>query len=157
MIAPTIAFSWASTNLGNLAVCLFPCVFWISGYFSSFTQQRHPIDSENGTQVVDPWCYSLCRLVAAARVGLPQFPHFPLGQGWMVPPGASLASEAHSLTRLSLLTSDSRGHLRALRRGNLWMLAVGSQPSGEDKIRRLSCSPPHPPSCRLAKLPYELK
>lgn len=48
MIAPTIAFSWASTDVGNLEVCLFPCVFWISGYFSSFTQQRHPIDSENG-------------------------------------------------------------------------------------------------------------
>lgn len=139
---------------------MFACFHVYFGFLGIFLPSHNrgiPLTQKMGTQVVDPWCYSLCRLVAAARVGLPQFPHFPLGQGWMVPPGASLASEAHSLTRLSLLTPDSRGHLRALRRGNLWMLAVGSQPSGEDKIRRLSCSLPHPPFLSAGKVALRVK
>lgn len=52
----------------------------------------------------------------------------PLGQGWVVPAGASLARQAHALTPLSLLTPDSHGRLGALRRGNLWMLAMDRSP-----------------------------
>lgn len=58
---------------------------------------------------------------------------------------------------LSLLTPNSYGHCRVVRRQNLWVLVMDLQPSGEDKIRRLSHLLPHPPSHRIAKLPYELK
>lgn len=156
MIAPTIAFSWAGTDMGNLAVSPFPCVFWISGYFFF-------LHITEESQWLRKWEHRWLIPAAIPCAGSSQQQEsaclsFPFPQGkWMVSPGASLASQAHAFALLSLLTPASHGHLGALRRGNLWMLAMDSQPSGEDKTRRLSCSPPHPPTCRIAKLPHELK
>lgn len=114
---------------------------------------------ENGSPGSQSWCYSLCRLVAAAGVTLPQFPlSSPLGQGWMVPPGASLPRQVYALSSLSLPSPQAPPSTSGLSGGAICgTLAMDSQPSGEDKIRRLSCSLPHPPHLSGSKVALRVK
>lgn len=150
-IAPTIASSWTGTDTGGSAIRLFPRIFWMAWNFSSIIWQRDPIDPASGNP--GGWSLELFLLQTCCSSTRPFASVSPFSP-W---PWCPQAVPLDPSLPLSPLTPNSYGHRRAVRRGNLWMPAMGLQPSGEDKIRRLSCLLPHPPSHRIAKLPYELK
>lgn len=120
-------------RLSHLPVSM--CILYCWGFFFPSHHRGIPLSQKLATQVVGPLCYfyrgfaMLLQGNLPTWVTLPQFPHPVL------PPQLPAAHREPPL-----LTPKPW----AVRRGNVWVLAMDSRPSGEDKTGRLSCLLPRP-------------
>lgn len=123
---------YSHTRLSRLPVSM--CILGCWGFFFPSHHRGILLSQKLATQVVDPRCYFCCGFAMLLQgnllvwVALPQFPHSMLPQ----------LPAAHR--EPPLLTPKPW----AVRRGNVWVLAMDLRPSGEDKTRRLSCLLPRP-------------